>query len=687
MKRGLNIFCLFCLSLLNVVAQEDSAKIFLKSKLPPIARIHKTMTAALLTGDFNISQTFFNKLTAIPEIGNNDEHFHYACTKLANAAAISGKMKDAIGILKKGVEKTNVSDSLNANSYGMIGFLHFSIGEYEPAVTFCMKALEFAEKAGINRMKGSAYNDLGLIFSEKNPPDYLKALEYLKQSEAYLKPYNIPRNMGLVYLRLGNVLTELERYSEAEQYLIKALKIADSTRSAEIEKWSVETYAKLLQKTGNTSRALELMKRSLEISGRRTDYIGNASAAHQIASLYLQTGDLINAAKFADSAIRVSSKIGQLNILHQALKTRSEVYEKEGDFKKALIFFKKHKNVIDTISKTESIKNIDEFEQKYKTQKQQKELAEKEKQLVQQESQMQRQQQQRNYFIFGIVVLSVFLLFVYKGYKNKQRTTKILVEKNHLIEEKNREILDSISYAKRIQTAILPPQKLVKEYLPHSFILYKPKDIVAGDFYWMEQIDSTILFAAADCTGHGVPGAMVSVVCHNALNRSIREYRLADPGKILDKTREIVLEEFEKSEEDVKDGMDISLCALNIKNGELKWAGANNPLWIIRKDKNEVEETKGDKQPIGKYADQKPFTTHNLKLHTGDSVYVFTDGYQDQFGGEKGKKYKAGRIKEVLLGIQHFSMEEQREKLENEFANWQGKQEQVDDVTFIGIRV
>ena len=154
------------------------------------------------------------------------------------------------------------------------------------------------------------------------------------------------------------------------------------------------------------------------------------------------------------------------------------------------------------------------------------------------------------------------------------------MEQKHEVESKNKEITDSITYAKRIQSAILPPEKVVKESLEDSFILYKPKDIVAGDFYWLEQKNGKVLFAAADCTGHGVPGAMVSVVCNNALNRSVREHGLTDPGKILDKTREIVIEEFEKSDEEVNDGMDIAICSL--EGNSLQYAGAHNPLWVIR---------------------------------------------------------------------------------------------------------
>ncbi|MGE0567269.1 MAG: PP2C family protein-serine/threonine phosphatase [Bacteroidia bacterium] len=290
------------------------------------------------------------------------------------------------------------------------------------------------------------------------------------------------------------------------------------------------------------------------------------------------------------------------------------------------------------------------------------------------------------FMVFMGMVILVSQVFYFKSLTISFQ--ELLKKSNKTLEEKNKEITDSINYAKRIQSAILPPQKLIKEYLPNSFVLYKPKDIVAGDFYWMESVGDSILFAAADCTGHGVPGAMVSVVCNNGLNRAVREFGLTEPGKILDKTRELIIQEFEKSEEDVKDGMDISLCSLSIRTRTLKWAGANNPIWIFRKESDiKLIEIKPDKQPIGKYAEPKPFTTHSIELEKGDVVYVFTDGYQDQFGGEKGKKFKASKMKELLLSLYDNSMEEQRQVIDNSFESWKGNLEQVDDVCVIGVRI
>jgi serine phosphatase RsbU (regulator of sigma subunit)/ligand-binding sensor domain-containing protein len=268
-----------------------------------------------------------------------------------------------------------------------------------------------------------------------------------------------------------------------------------------------------------------------------------------------------------------------------------------------------------------------------------------------------------------------------------ERTKEVVIEKEK-VEEKNKEIEDSINYAKRIQKAILPPDKLIKEILPESFIMYIPKDIVAGDFYWMDRRNGSTYFAAADCTGHGVPGAMVSVICNNGLKRALKEFNCESPAAILDKTREIVLSEFEQSEEEVKDGMDIALCRVSGK--KLEYSGAHNPLWIIRKSdsgEDELIEVKADKQPVGKFENATDFTNHSLDLKSNDMIYVFSDGFADQFGGPKGKKFKSANFKKLLLSLQDKSVDDQLSELHKVFIEWKGTFEQLDDICILGVKV
>ena len=271
-------------------------------------------------------------------------------------------------------------------------------------------------------------------------------------------------------------------------------------------------------------------------------------------------------------------------------------------------------------------------------------------------------------------------------HKVEERTYEIQLQKDSL-EEKNREIVDSINYAKRLQDAILPTMVKVRQSLPDSFILFKPKDIVSGDFYWMANIKGQTLMAAVDCTGHGVPGAMVSVVGSNGLYRCVKEFGLKDPASIMEKLSEIVVKTFESEDHDVKDGMDMSLCAIDIENRKVTFAGAHNPLWIVKKNEEEVIEIKGNKQPIGKYDYATPFLNHEIQLEAGDTIYMFTDGYPDQFGGPRGKKFKYKTLKTLLLELKGANMETQRKTLDEKFEEWRGNMEQVDDVCIIGVRM
>lgn len=286
---------------------------------------------------------------------------------------------------------------------------------------------------------------------------------------------------------------------------------------------------------------------------------------------------------------------------------------------------------------------------------------------------------------FMEVLTPILLLFyiLYSFISAQKRTQEIMNEQIKLVRKQKNEITDSIQYAKRIQSAILPPLNLLDSQLKDHFVLYQPKDIIAGDFYWLSHTKGKILFAVADCTGHGVPGALVSVVCNNALNRSVREYELTKPGEILDKAREIVVQEFSKSDEDVKDGMDIALCS--IEGQKLEYAGAYNPLWIIRN--GEIIETKANRQPVGKQINPKPFTTFTIDLEKNDLIYLFSDGFVDQFGGEHGKKFKAKAFRELLLNIQNESIIKQKELIHDTFKNWKGDLDQIDDICILALRI
>lgn len=292
------------------------------------------------------------------------------------------------------------------------------------------------------------------------------------------------------------------------------------------------------------------------------------------------------------------------------------------------------------------------------------------------------------YAVCSLLTVFLVIFFIILYFRNdSEEYEEELEEKNRVISQKNSEVHDSITYAKRLQEAIMPPKEHISNSVTDSFILYQPKDIVAGDFYFAEQQGDYFFVAAADCTGHGVPGAMVSVVCSNALNRAVNELQLIKPGEILDKVTEMVVETFKKSNHDVKDGMDISLCVINRATYEIAWAGANNPLWYINNNEEELKEVTATKQPVGKSESYKLFTTHVFNLAKGAILYLFTDGYADQFGGPKGKKFKYKQLADLIMANKNLPMSEQCTLLERAFNSWKGNIEQVDDVCIIGLKL
>jgi len=250
-----------------------------------------------------------------------------------------------------------------------------------------------------------------------------------------------------------------------------------------------------------------------------------------------------------------------------------------------------------------------------------------------------------------------------------------------VIKDKN----DSLNYAKFLQDAMIPSKKHLKNTFSDSFVYHAPKEIVSGDFFWQEQVGDIIYLAAVDCTGHGVPGAMMTMVCNCFLKRAVLEFGIMDPGRILDKVREMIIELFANSDINMSDGMDMSLCTINKRTQIIEWSGANSSLLYFRN--GEFFEIDGDKQPVGKYEKYTPFTTHTRKLYTGDTLYMFSDGYADQFGGEKGKKFMYKQMKQLLCKIGQLDMQTQQEHIISTFEKWKGELEQTDDVLLIGVQL
>ena len=386
---------------------------------------------------------------------------------------------------------------------------------------------------------------------------------------------------------------------------------------------------------------------------------------------------LINAKKGAELSREMSGLTSPV-----MLSTLYQIEKKLKNYKKAIMYLEEmieNKDSLDKLSAKEDLAKYEtekEFEIKQKLDSL-KHLDE----IRIQQAEIKTQKVIEGVLFVGILLVISFLVFVYKQLNNTKK------QKN-LIEEKQTEITDSINYAKKIQDAMMTSSVYLKETLPKSFIFFKPKDVVSGDFYWIyKDQEENIFFTVADCTGHGVPGAFMSMIGTSLLNEIIIEKGIKDTDKILGEMRSQIIKSLHQEEDGAqKDGMDISLCKLNIKKKLVEFSGAHNSLIHISEDK--LNNYRGDHQPVGLLlGDKKPFTKHEVKLKKNDMLYIYSDGYQDQFGGEKGKKYMGAKFKKQLLKINKESTDKQLILLEEEFKSWTHNYEQIDDVCVMGVRI
>jgi serine phosphatase RsbU (regulator of sigma subunit) len=596
----------------------------------------------------------------------------------ANKAQILAKKFD----YRKGIADANHN----------LGVIYRNKGSYLQALQDDLDALKIYQELGDKKGTATMLGNIGVVYMSEggNNP---KALEYdFKALAIYLElgdKIGISRNLG----NIGIAYHDMGNDAEALKYAKNSLQLHQEIEDNQGIAINLSSIGALYYKEKDLTTSLVYYFKALTKSRE----IGNKEQiAHNygdIGSVYILQGKYKQAKAYLDSGLNLEKKIGEKEDLKSIYASLSALDTISGDYKTAFKDFETFIIYRDSIINDGNTKKIEQAQMNYTfDRKTDSAKAEQEKKDILAEAEKRKQDIVTWSTAVGLLVVLVFAGFVLRSLKITRKQKQVIEIKSleteqqkRLIEEKNKDILDSITYAKRLQEAILPPISLIKKFFPQSFILYKPKDIVAGDFYWMERSGDNILIAAADCTGHGVPGALVSVVCSDALNRTLKEFRITNCGKILDKVTELVLETFEKSESNVQDGMDISLCCINTKALEVQWSGANNPLWYIQN--GEMHEVRADKQPIGKYINSHPFHEHTIKLLKGDTIYLFTDGYADQFGGSKGKKFKDKQLQEVLLANESSSMEEQKSILERNLDEWKGNLEQVDDILVIGIRL
>jgi serine phosphatase RsbU (regulator of sigma subunit) len=484
-------------------------------------------------------------------------------------------------------------------------------------------------------------------------------------------------------------------------------------------------------KRQDTLLAIKTFERSLLLYEDLEDQNGIAICWQSLAEIYFNLGDFQRAKGLSESSLILSKQLGFPKEIRDASEILYKMYKEQNNWKEALGMHEQFIEMKDSVWNEERTKSTIRQQYKYTYEKQTSAdsivqadaLALMDVEAEKKDIELSNEKQQKLYLYLVLGLVALFTLFLYNRFKVTQKQKDIIDEQKKIVEQQKSDVeekkhkielqhfeleeihkgmSDSIKYAQRLQQAILPTLESMKDNLGKGFVVFEPKDVVSGDFYWMQKIGDTVLFAAADCTGHGVPGAMVSVVCSNALNRSVKEFNLIEPNDILNKTRELVIETFARSGKEVRDGMDIALCALS--NNKLIYAGANNPLWILRNSDllTDVEkgerrtisegnrtliEYKANKQPIGSYENMNDFEQIEIPIFEGDSLYLFTDGFADQFGGVRGKKFKYLPLKQLLLEIDHLSMDDQKNAIMQSFNSWKGNFEQVDDVCIIGVKL
>lgn len=698
-------------------------------------------------GDFKAAIHYLSKGLELRKKINDKKGMASSYKNLGNCYKYLGNTESAITSFNASIKLLNEigDDEALGSLYSILGSFYSDLGNMDLATDYLDRSLHILEKSDNSEALSDTYNNAGILHKQqgnitKAYEYYQKSLDIARKNGAVFNIINALINLGGLYQDQGIFEKAIEYYNEASALSKKH----NEQRGLSVCLNNIGSIynikAKDTKRSGNQAESKKLFemaqssfRKSSEVMYKQQNYHNLAAVLNNIGLLKMDLQQYDSSAMYIDSGLVIRRRIGDKRGLGNSLNSKSELlfskqdwkgsihcalealelgkqsgsikeikesafmlfknYKASGDHARALEMFEMGSAYKDSLEKLDYKQELirQEFKHNYEKkvaedsikQAQAEEVSR--AQIEKQNAQLEKRQTQLYAFIGGTIILLVFIFLLLQRFRITDRQKKIIEKQKQIVEHKNNEITSSITYAKRIQAAILPPAKYVKEVLPDSFVVYVPKDIVAGDFYWVESDEEHVLFAAADCTGHGVPGAMVSMICNNALNKCVKELSLRKPWEILDEGRNIILREFEKSEEEVKDGMDISLCSISFKTNKLLWAGANNPLWIIRK--GELLEYKGDKQPVGRHATLKPFTPHEITLESNDLIYIFTDGYSDQFGGSDNKKFKASRMKELLLSICHLPMPEQEKAIISCFENWKGKSEQVDDICIVGVRI
>lgn len=621
-----------------------------------------------------------------------------------NTGDVDGALKDfseSYDLQKKTGNKLGMAHSLSN-----LGYVFKNKGDIFKAIDAYHRSLKLSEECGDEKGVANLYNNIGLLY--KNQGEIDRALENYKKSLAlWTKLKNTAgmsaalNNLGFIYTIKGDPGKAFSCYEQSLKY---DRENGDDFGIAN----SLNNIGVIFSKQGEKDKAYSYYKESYALFVKIGAKKGMSEVLTNLGKICFDKGDLSGSEKYTIESLRLARELGYPLLISDAASLLYDIYKEKKEWVKAIEMQELHSQMKDSILNNETQKAAMKHQLKYQFEKQEAEAKmERQKEII-----LAEEQNKRNRIITaatagGLFLMIIFAGFIYNRYRVSIRQKKVIAEQKLKVDmaydqlsEKNREIIDSIHYARRIQNALLKEEEHVSEHLPDHFILFKPKDIVSGDFYWSYERDGYWYVAAGDCTGHGVPGAFLTMLGTAFLNEIVSSGELYSPAEILNRLRTKVVKELSRSGNDtydsslLKDGMDMSLLKIHLASGEAEWSGANNGLLLYRRARTLTEQEKAvvmylqpDKQPIGYYHHNKPFTDHKLTLTSGDTLYLFTDGYADQFGGPQGKKLKFKALQELLTALQHENMKSQKERLSAKFDQWKGNLEQVDDVTLIGVRI
>ena len=568
-----------------------------------------------------------------------------------------------------------------AKALNYIGIIHSKLGNYSKALTYFLLALELREN--INDTKGiaSCFNNIGNIYYWQN--DYEKAIKYYRKSLEIKRQLNDMRGIANAHNNIGNIYDEKQNWDEALQEYKKSLflkaEIGDSLGMAS----SYNNIGTTFLNSGKLDSAFHYSLTAYKLHKNSGDVEGQVNALINIGRIHLNKEEFDEALSSIQQAVRDGENVGVKQELKEAYALLKEIYTYQDNTRKALENYEKYIAYKDSIYNEESENYIAELEVKYQTAKQRSQLL---------ESQKSHKDLQVLWIIstsIGIIILLVAILYGVRS-NMKQKTVDLLKGKNQIIKKQNEQFTDSISYASRIQQNALTKESYLSTCFTSHFILYQPKDIVSGDFYWSHKLaDGSVIFVGADCTGHGVPGGFMSMIGISLLNEIVIEKKIENIVDILNKLSDGVVKALKQNKDSsTLDGMDMTICKMNPEKTELEIAGARNSAILFRK--GVLTEVKTTSRGVGfnpeRLRDVK-FTKSTIDINPGDMIYLMSDGIYDQIGGPKRKKYLIGRLKKSLEQIHLLEPEKQKDILLKNFHDWKGDMKQLDDLMVFGVKV